>query len=259
MQGMSSSQTSSPDNPSRKARGVKRLDGWRLIVLFPLAVLMRIWAATLRFELSGRAAAAAKTDGPMVIAFWHNRLFVISELYRRANRNRRVCGLVSASKDGAWLVAFFKLMGVGAVRGSSSWRGAQAMRELIRVVREGNDIGITPDGPRGPCYDFKSGAAAVATRAGAPVCLLSINFQRGRRLNSWDGFYLPGLFSKVEVDVDLLAPVEMAEVSASAPETAASLLQARLMAITSDQVEEPPRVAQVREKFARRKQNLDTK
>jgi lysophospholipid acyltransferase (LPLAT)-like uncharacterized protein len=41
-------------------------------------------------------------------------------------------------------------LGLSVVTGSSSKGGAHALREMIRLLKRGFRIGITPDGPRGP-------------------------------------------------------------------------------------------------------------
>jgi len=114
------------------------------------------------------------------------------------------------------------------VRGSSSWRGAQALREALAILQAG-DLGITPDGPRGPCYDFKPGAALLARKANCPVALLALNFDRALRLNSWDGFLFPLPFSKVE----LIGRVAEIDPGLSTAENAASL-QDQLKMMTRD-------------------------
>ncbi len=191
------------ENSTQEARKVESISGWKLLAMLPLAIVARLWTLTLRLQPSPAMRELLARDQPQVFLLWHNRLFIIAEIYRRYRRphaNRHMHGLISASKDGAWLAAFFRLVGIRAVRGSSSWRGAQAMREVLRVVEDGGDIGITPDGPRGPCYVFQPGAVLVARKAGIPVIVFGMRFTRGKRLKSWDGFYLPRPFSRIEVD-----------------------------------------------------------
>ncbi|MDE3084326.1 MAG: lysophospholipid acyltransferase family protein [Verrucomicrobiota bacterium] len=168
--------------------------------MWPLAALVRLWNSTLRIDISEEDARRfAQTDSPVIFLLWHNRLFVITEVYRRFCPKRRVYGLVSASRDGAWLAAFFSLVGLRAVRGSSSRGGRKAVAELIEVLRAGGDAGITPDGPRGPCYDFKNGGLIVARRTNARILLLGMEFCSAWRLKSWDGFYVPKPFSRVRL------------------------------------------------------------
>ena len=150
-----------------------------------------------------------KLDQPVAFVLWHNRLFLVSEVFRRYRERRPVYGLVSASKDGAWLSAFFSLVGIRTVRGSSSRLGREAVTALVDVVREGNDIGITPDGPRGPLYDFKGGATVVARRTRAPILLLGGAYENAWQLRSWDRFYLPKPFSTVRVYCRCIPPAAL--------------------------------------------------
>ena len=52
-------------------------------------------------------------------------------------------------------------------------RGAKAVRDMITANSEGFDIGVSPDGSRGPLYDMKPGALKVALKTGAPIILLT--------------------------------------------------------------------------------------
>jgi hypothetical protein len=91
------------------------------------------------------------------------------------------------------------MAGIEARRGSSSRRSLSAARELVAALRDGLDVGITPDGPLGPCYDFKPGALMVARAGDAPVVLISGAFDRAWRLKSWDRFFVPLPFSRVRM------------------------------------------------------------
>jgi lysophospholipid acyltransferase (LPLAT)-like uncharacterized protein len=176
------------------------ISGWRRLVLSPLGLLVRLWGRTLRLEIDAQERAWFETrDEPVAFVLWHNRLFLVAEFYRRYRAGRPVYGLVSASQDGAWLTAFFSLVGMRAVRGSSSRGGREAAAALVGVLRAGHDVGITPDGPRGPCYDFKPGALIVARETGTPMLLLGCAYSSAWRLGSWDRFYLPRPFSRVRV------------------------------------------------------------
>ncbi len=176
------------------------ISGWRRLVLSPLGLFVRVWSSTLRFDIDPAERAVFETrHEPVAFVLWHNRLFLVAEFYRRYRGGRPVYGLVSASQDGAWLTAFFSLVGMRAVRGSSSRGGREAATALVGVLRAGHDVGITPDGPRGPCYDFKPGALIVARQTGTPLLLLGAAFSSAWRLGSWDRFYLPRPFSTVRV------------------------------------------------------------
>ena len=221
--------------PKKQTKKVNEVAGWRLLVLFPLAFLMRLWCATLRFRFPDESSrqAVEDTSKPLVCLFWHNRLFIAAEAYRRFRSKRRMFGLVSASKDGAWLAGFFKLIGIGAIRGSSSYGGTQAIRDLISALNDGHDITITPDGPRGPLYELKPGAFLVARKSQAPLLLGSCSFSSAWRLKSWDGFYLPKPFSTVTFHCKCYDSLDT--LLEKYPETGgAQLLKQELMSMTHD-------------------------
>ena len=209
---------------------VYHLAGWRRLVLWPLALLARLWSRTVRFEIAPEDLRnLSKCDEPVVFIVWHNRLFLIAEIARRFRPGRPIYCLVSASRDGAWLDAFFSMVGMRTVRGSSHNLGREAVGALIAKLREGYDIGITPDGPRGPRYDFKAGAFVVARRAGVPAMLLGLRFTSARRLKSWDGFCLPQPFSRVQLVCTQVLADEL-----RAPTMKAEILRERLLAANPD-------------------------
>jgi lysophospholipid acyltransferase (LPLAT)-like uncharacterized protein len=194
-------------------------------------VAIRLWTATLRIEMSAEVRRRLeKTDGPLAVLFWHNRLFAISEIYRRHRSPRSIYGLVSGSRDGAWLAEFFEFAGIKTVRGSSTRHAREAVGALVRAMREGHDIGITPDGPRGPLHDFKGGGLIVARRAQASVLLLGQAFESAWRLRSWDRFYLPRPFSRIRVYCALVPAGQLRARDAGA----AGMLRSRLLAINPE-------------------------
>ena len=204
---------------------INEVQGWRRLALWLLAGLLRGWGRTLRFEADADTyARLTKSDEPAAVVLWHNRLFLSPEIFRRYRFRRRLYGLVSASKDGAWLAAFYRMIGLIPVRGSSSNFGREAARILIEKMKEGNDIGITPDGPRGPMYAVEPGVLVVTRRSNAPLVLLGAEFTRAWRLRSWDGFYVPWPFSRVKMRCTVLASQGPDGAKLSADEVRAALL-----------------------------------
>jgi lysophospholipid acyltransferase (LPLAT)-like uncharacterized protein len=222
------------NSPAPAAAGspavVNAIAGWRQAALWPLALLMKLWGRSLRFETTAADLQAfTKNDEPVAIVLWHNRLFLSAEIVRRYRQGRPAYALVSASKDGAWLSAFFSLAGMRTVRGSSSRLGREAASALVEVLRSGLDIGITPDGPRGPCYDFKPGALIVARRTRTPLLLIGAEFESAWQLRSWDRFYLPKPFSRVRMRCNHVAAVELNQ-----RDEAAAAIATRLREINPD-------------------------
>ncbi len=188
------------DAPPNSADDPEVVSWFHWIWVGPLACMLRLWLATLRFRCN--VDRLEDSAGPVVLLLWHDKLFVSSWI---ANRyfSRPVTALISTSKDGAWLVAFFRFMGIAAVRGSSNRRGVAALITLTRAMRAGHHAGITPDGPKGPALEFKPGAVALARLARSPFVVMGIRYHACWRMRSWDRFAMPLPFSKV--DVTLLA------------------------------------------------------
>lgn len=205
----------------------------RLIWLF-----VRGMAATVRFRLEDRAGYFSSVpQEPMIFAVWHNRLALALMLYekyvRRQQPDRKFACLVSASKDGGLLARVMELFNVEAVRGSSSRRGAQALRELVAWSERGADIAITPDGPRGPCYVVRDGVIAAAQLTGRTIVPATYHLNWKIRLKSWDRFQLPLPFAVCSITTGRVMRVPR-EATEAERETLRQQLEAELRAITKD-------------------------
>ena len=155
-----------------------------------------------RFEAG---AALEDLPQPAVFCVWHNRLAVCLALYRRIALahapGRKLAALVSASRDGGMLARALELYGVQPVRGSSSRRGPQALRELTTWAKRGYDLAVTPDGPRGPRYHAQEGVLALAQLTGGPIIPIGCFYSRKIVLKSWDGFQIPLPFTVCRVQI----------------------------------------------------------
>lgn len=205
---------------------INEVKGGQRFLLWCLALFVRGWGRTLRFEPVDAEThrRLTQSEEPVAIVLWHNRLFLSAEIFRRYRTKRPVCGLVSASKDGAWLAAFYRMIGLEPVRGSSNSRGREAGRALIEKMRDGYDIGITPDGPRGPMYSVEPGVLVVTRRNNAPMILIGAEFGRAKRLRSWDRFYVPWPFTRIKMRCTVLPSRDADGNKVSADEVRAALL-----------------------------------
>ena len=162
--------------------------------------LLKLWYATLhlRMDAPTKTILSECSKKPCVIYFWHHNLFV-APMLRRLRKNRPMYGLVSASKDGAWLEALVRRFDVKSIRGSSTRRGHTALLELEQVAHENCDIIITPDGPKGPPCVFKEGSLRWTCGHNFTVIVLHFEMPDAWKLNSWDGFRIPKPFSTVHL------------------------------------------------------------
>jgi lysophospholipid acyltransferase (LPLAT)-like uncharacterized protein len=162
--------------------------------------LLQIWVRTLRFKIEDRARVIGAPPNERYIgALWHNRLLLLPFVIRRYLPKRRGAALISTSRDGEILADLVERFGFEVVRGSSSRKGASAIRQLAEVIASGRDVVITPDGPRGPAYELGQGIVYLAQQSGAEVVPINLEYSSCWRVKSWDRFILPKPFSTVRV------------------------------------------------------------
>ena len=170
-----------------------------------LRILVSVIGSTLRWRIEDPSGLLAHTpERSCIFAFWHNRIFLMPYLFRKHWRSRqrdRVAVLVSASKDGEKLARVLSKFDLICVRGSSSRRGKEALRELTNLVNDGYDAGITPDGPRGPKYCCQDGVISLAQITQAPIVPVSYDVSRKITVNSWDNFMVPLPFARATLRI----------------------------------------------------------
>lgn len=158
--------------------------------------VIRMLARTWRIRAVGRESFDANRAAGKgaIFTFWHGQMLPLV-----AEHHRPTTVLISDHRDGEIITQIVSSFGCRAVRGSSSKGAARALLQLSRTLNEGNDIAITPDGPRGPRHSFAPGAVVLSQRTGASIVLLASYAKRVWRLNTWDGFEIPKPFAKVTV------------------------------------------------------------
>ena len=130
--------------------------------------------------------------GQHILAFWHECVLVT--MYSRWHAPTIV--LTSRSNDGEIMAAVLAHVGVEAVRGSSSRGGEIALRGVLRHLRSGKNVAVTPDGPIGPYHVAKPGLIYMAQVSGLPIIPLHFTASRMKRLASWDRHIVPYPFSR---------------------------------------------------------------
>jgi lysophospholipid acyltransferase (LPLAT)-like uncharacterized protein len=91
-----------------------------------------------------------------------------------------------------------KYFGLGTIAGSSNRNAARVLIQGIKTIKEGYDIGITPDGPKGPRHSVSDGAIVMAQKTKAKIVLVEIKPTKYWQLNSWDKFTIPKPFGKID-------------------------------------------------------------
>ncbi|HVV79096.1 MAG TPA: lysophospholipid acyltransferase family protein [Pseudolabrys sp.] len=134
--------------------------------------------------------------GPFILATWHSRLFLLS--YLRLG-DRPLIALISGNRDGQLISKIARMFGIHNVAGSSSRGGTQAIRQMIRLSRDGHSIYITPDGPRGPAMKAQRGIVEIARLTGLPILPAAASTSSGGERNTWDRILVPYPFGRTVV------------------------------------------------------------
>ena len=161
------------------------------------AVVLRALFATVRFHHEGEEhyRALEARDQRILYAFWHGRLLPL--VHDRARE--RIAVLISTHRDGEYIARTIEAYGFTTVRGSSTRGGAQGAKAMVRAGRDGRDMAVTPDGPKGPAEEGKPGTVVLARLGGFPVVPIGVSASRAWRLKSWDRFLVPKPFSRAVV------------------------------------------------------------
>lgn len=160
-------------------------------------VIVRLLAITWRVRTVGGEIVTAfrRARQPIVFTLWHGQMLPL--LW--GHRNQGVSVLISEHRDGEIIARIAVALGFRTVRGST-YRGAdRALAGLVRELRDGHDVAVTPDGPRGPAGHFAPGALVAAQKANAPIVSVGAAATRAWRMKSWDGFMIPKPFARVTI------------------------------------------------------------
>lgn len=161
------------------------------------APLLKLYLSTVRISRVGWETVRNLEGQPAIYVFWHENMLIPLSAFR----GRQISVLISQHSDGEMIARIVKKFGNRTIRGSSTRGGKNAYAEMKSVLLSGGQIGITPDGPRGPRRKMKPGAVRLAAETGSPIIPLAVVAEKFRRLNSWDRFLLVRPFSRCSLIV----------------------------------------------------------
>lgn len=200
---------------------------WQMVFGTVLVFLLKLYSKTLFVRPSKLACEWKKqSQKPAIFAFWHDNLLSIYKIKKLLPKSSKIAGLVSPSRDGAWLSYLFSKVGIDSVRGSSKRRGLSAISIMTDKLKNGSFIAITPDGPRGPSHVFKNGVAMTAQSAQCDVVLIAIHPSLYFTIPSWDKLKVPVPFSKIYTDI---VTISFSEIKDLETVSITNLLQEKLL------------------------------
>lgn len=195
-----SSRAKPPSKPKRQPlvsaiKWIAANDRVRSVLCWLGACYIRLVFATGRWQvIRGDIPARFWDEGrPFILAFWHGRLLLMPYCWRPGAAMNM---LISHHRDGELIAKTISHFDLGTVRGSSGKSGAGALRQMVRTLKAGGHVGITPDGPRGPRMRANAGAVTVARLAGVPIIPAAFATSRRTVLGSWDRFVIAKPFAR---------------------------------------------------------------
>ena len=172
------------------------------VVAPPLGyLLMRFYWVTSKksFHIQGEL-----TQDQYVVVCWHGELLLSPQAYRHFHKTQSSSGIISRHFDGEMIARILNYFNISALRGSSSRGAKQVLLEAFRALKRGDDLLVTPDGPRGPRHVVSDGALALAVKGKLPICTVNFTCERYWQLESWDRFVIPKPFSSIDFHIKIL-------------------------------------------------------
>jgi lysophospholipid acyltransferase (LPLAT)-like uncharacterized protein len=142
-----------------------------------------------------------------VVVSWHAELLMIPLFYnywrkkeakREKKSPREASVIVSKHFDGEMLAKLFMYLNITPMRGSTKKGAKEVLFASFRSAKNGNDILISPDGPRGPRHQLQNGAIAIALKMKLPIKVLNYKPHSYWQLGSWDKMIIPKPFTQLD-------------------------------------------------------------
>jgi lysophospholipid acyltransferase (LPLAT)-like uncharacterized protein len=133
-----------------------------------------------------------------VCVTWHGELFMSPQAYRKIHKKHPASAIVSSHFDGALIAGTLEFFNIRALRGSTRKGAKQVLLQAFKSIKSGEEVLITPDGPKGPRYTMSDGAIGIALKSKLPIFIMNFQAQNYWQLNSWDRFVIPKPFTKVD-------------------------------------------------------------
>ena len=165
-------------------------------------LLMRFYwfASKKEFHIEGEI-----TQAQHIVVCWHGELLCSPQAYRYLHRSQKASAIISRHFDGEIIARTLEYFGIRSLRGSSRKGARQVLLEAFRALKKGDELLITPDGPKGPRHQISQGVLALAMKAKAPIMAVNYIPSSYWQLGSWDRFVIPKPFAKLDFYIKIVS------------------------------------------------------
>jgi len=184
------------------------------VVIPPLVyILMRIIWVTTRKKFHYITEIDERQH---VCVTWHGELLMSPQAYRHIHKTQAASAIISSHFDGALIARTLQFLKIRPLRGSSRKGARQVLLQAFKSIKSGEEVLITPDGPRGPRHSMSDGAVGIALKSKLPIFIMNFTAQNYWQLGSWDRFVIPKPFTQVDFYMQSLSLEGLAHEEAKA-------------------------------------------
>ena len=176
----------------------KRIFKYLEIKIVPFILQLFVRFIYLTNKKTYHTTDALKDNENFIISMWHGDLLMQPFNYQNFRPKGTVKGMISEHRDGEAIRKTVEFLGIGSVSGSSTRGGVKALIGAIKSIKQGIDIAITPDGPRGPIYSVADGVVVISQKTKVKILPFSSVPSKYWQIKSWDKFIIPKPFGKID-------------------------------------------------------------
>ena len=177
---------------------MKRLLRYLQITVLPFILQLFIRFIYLSSKKTFHLPKKELKDKSYLIAFWHGELIMQPFNFKKLRKKQKISAMISEHRDGEAITRTVQYLGINSLRGSSTRGGVKALIGAIKELKAGNDIAITPDGPKGPRHSVADGIVLIAQKTNTKILFLNVKVDNYWHFKSWDKFVIPKPFSKID-------------------------------------------------------------
>ncbi len=168
----------------------------RFIIGFLASFYIRLVYATSKWQHynTDNIKTLIQNNKPFIVVFWHGHMLMMAKawIYKKS-----FYMLSSSHKDGKLIARTVNFLGIKTIYGSTNKKGDIAGLKIIKHLKNNKSIiGLTPDGPKGPCHKVSQGVLQLARLAKVPIVPMGFSAKKMKILKSWDRFRLVFPFNK---------------------------------------------------------------
>ena len=187
---------------------IKYITGFKLTQLLisflgSTYVLFVYKTSTINLKNRKNIESLFKKNESFIYAFWHDQLLMCPLTWQS---ELEIKVLISKHRDGDIIAKLISKLGFKAIRGSTHKSGKTknkggllSARQMIKSLKRGVSIGISPDGPKGPRHKVSEGILSISRLSNSPIVPVGIGFKKKWVLSTWDKFIIPKPFNQITI------------------------------------------------------------